>query len=75
MEKIRLRSDSAGYNHKLLDWCDEHDIGFVVATEKKQVVMELVKSRRETSLYECIRIGNPFYEVFCNAKWRVIGWE
>ena len=22
-----------------------------------------------------IPIGTPFYEVFCNAKWRVIGWE
>jgi hypothetical protein len=49
VEKIRLRSDSAGYNHKLLDWCDEQGIEFVVAAEKKQAVMELVKSRRETS--------------------------
>jgi hypothetical protein len=41
--KVLLRSDSAGYNHKLMGYCDGEGIEFVIAGRDSEVISQIIQ--------------------------------
>jgi hypothetical protein len=41
---ISFRSDSAGYNHRLMRFCDEENVDFVIAGRDSEAIPPLIKS-------------------------------
>ena len=56
VEKIRLRSDSAWFNHEVMDWSDDRGIEFAITAVKNSHTRQLIK-----------RIPEDQWEVFDDA--------
>lgn len=67
--KLLLRSDSAGYNHKLMGYCDGEGIEFVIAGRESDVIYQIIQridhweslrgSRAEEEVGEAIHFVGP----------------
>lgn len=44
VKRIRLRSDSAWFNHKVLDWSSERAIEFAVTAEKNRHMLDVIEA-------------------------------
>lgn len=44
VKRIRLRSDSAWFNHAVLDWASEHSIEFAVTAEKNRHMLDVIEA-------------------------------
>jgi len=44
VKKVRLRSDSAWFNHAVLEWASEHAIEFAVTADKNRHMLELIEA-------------------------------
>lgn len=42
--KLTVRLDSAGYNHRVMKYCDERDHGFVIAGDKYEIILDTISS-------------------------------
>ena len=46
VKRIRLRSDSAWFNHAVLEWADERGIEFAVTAEKNRHMLDVIEAIR-----------------------------
>jgi len=44
---LTVRIDSAGYNHRVMKYCDERDHGFVIAGERFEIVLDTIAAIKE----------------------------
>ena len=44
--EVLLRSDSAGYNHRLMGYCDQNHIGFVIAGRELEAIFQIIQGIR-----------------------------
>jgi len=47
--RIIVRIDSAGYNHRIMKFCDEEDIEFVISGDQYDIVLETILRIKEDS--------------------------
>jgi len=40
--KVNVRMDSAGYNHRIMRYCDKEEHGFVIAGDKYEIVLDTI---------------------------------
>jgi len=45
--KVNVRMDSAGYNHRVMRYCDERGHGFVIAGGKYEIILDTISSIKE----------------------------
>ena len=57
IEKIRLRSDAAWFNHEVMDYCAKKGIEFAITASKNTHTLELIE-----------RIPEPAWEIFDNIS-------
>jgi hypothetical protein len=79
LPKLLLRSDSAGYNHKLMGYCDGEGIDFVIAGRESEAISQIIQridhwqslrgSRAEEEVGEAIHFIGPEKE---GAPYRLI---
>ena len=58
--KVLLRSDSAGYNHRLMRYCDQNDIGFVIGGRESEAIFQIIQGIRH---WERLRGGQANEQV------------
>lgn len=69
--KVMVRMDSAGYNHRVMRYCDESGHGFVIAGDKYEIILDTISSideeeweklkdsRREEEVAESVHFVGP----------------
>lgn len=45
--KVTVRMDSAGYNHRIMKYCDKEELGFVIAGDKYEIVLDTIAAIEE----------------------------
>ena len=45
--KVNVRMDSAGYNHRIMRYCDKEEHGFVIAGDKYEIVLDTIAAIKE----------------------------
>ncbi len=45
--KVNVRMDSAGYNHRIMRYCDKEEHGFVIAGDKYEIVLDTIAAIAE----------------------------
>jgi len=45
--KVNVRIDSAGYNHRIMRYCDKEEHGFVIAGDKYEIVLDTIAAIAE----------------------------
>ncbi|MDH7514168.1 MAG: transposase, partial [Clostridiales bacterium] len=58
--QVLLRSDSAGYNHRLMGYCDQNDIGFVIGGRESEAIFQIIQGIQR---WERLRGGQANEEV------------
>jgi hypothetical protein len=58
--QVLLRSDSAGYNHRLMRYCDQEGMGFVIAGRESEAIFQIIQGIRH---WERLRGGRGNEEV------------
>jgi hypothetical protein len=58
--QVLLRSDSAGYNHRLMRYCDQRGVGFVIAGRESDIIFQIIQGIRH---WEKLRGGRENEEV------------
>ena len=61
--QLQVRIDSAGYNHRIMKYCDEENLDFVIGGEKFASMLELIEKMED---WEELR-GGKFKEEVCEG--------
>lgn len=54
--KLIVRIDSAGYNHRVMRFCDENDVEFIIAGDKYDIILKTILQIKE-SCWERLNIN------------------
>ena len=56
--KLIVRIDSAGYNYRIMRFCDENDVEFVIAGDKYDIILKTILQIKKSSWEKLNKKGN-----------------
>lgn len=72
--RIVFRADSGFCRHRMLDWCDHHDVGYIVGLPRNRRLEGMCSRTREKARRLCRRTGHKvrkFIDIgYAADKWR-----
>jgi len=72
--KIIFRADSGFCRHRMLDWCDRHEVGYVVGLAKNRRLLGKVDIERETAA-ECFEALGEKVRFFESIRYAAATWK